>query len=352
MKRTFLINSQKGQALVELATFGTILLFCLGMLVSFGLQANYQQETEMKAFRQSMQQSYNSTRGPSAGAEVNLTEDKVGIDTQSPYGVSERYPFTAGAKVTWNTNLLDDYVDQDNNLHDGNGAADYHPKATYTINGKEYAYTTANFVSYPCNGSITVRVPDRNDEYSMDGTQKADGKYWRDVNVDCGTQTKIFKDESDKDHPFLAGYVKIDGVKEQIGSADVDHDGKQELVVKVEGNEKGPIQRFVVLDSQEGEIDATVEIPLKPDGSQDIAEYAKRQQGLLPGYTKEIYKKGKLTKEETKTSIVTTSTAKPEENYEATTRTIKLNKFIGPPAPIKENLPNVDGKEIKWISPK
>ena len=356
LKRIFLINgyfNQKGQALVELATFGTILLFCLAMLVNFGLQANYQQEIEMKAFRQAMQQAYNNdSKGPSAGSDVNLIEDKVGINTQDPYGVSERYPFGAGSKVTWNNNIMDEYLDQSNNTR-----PEYLPQTSYKVNAEVLGpYTTANYKRYPpqgsYNGNIIVRIPLlEKDAIDTDGDGIKD-KFWKDVSIDCATQTKIFKDELSKDEPKpLVGYIRNDAEfpsqeKEQISS--VLMNGRQKTVVKVEGAEKGPILAFWVLDTQAGQIDTAVEIPINPDGSKDLTTYSSMRQGLWPNYTRTITKLGTMSKAQNSAGITTTTSASSTENIR---RWIRLN-IIGTPNPINSNGLSTGQRDITWTSPK
>lgn len=341
LKRTFLINhyfNQRGQALVELATFGTVLLFCLGMLVNYGLQANYQQELEMRAFRQAMQESYNNnSKGPNAGAEANLIEDRVGISTQDAYGVSERYAFGAGSRVTWNNNIMDDYVDEAGNLRYA-----YLPETDFQINGQNHPYTTADFAVYPCSRSITVRVP---------LVVPKDGKYWKDVSIDCATQTKVFEEELKDGKKIKVGYIRNmnEGVdKEPINGADVDGDGKQEFVVKVEsidvngdGQVNDPIQYFVVVDFQEGQIDNTID-PDK-DFRGDLRRYVGSRQGLLPSYTKTIHKNAELQKrenrieikEESKKEIITATKASSRERI-----TRHIRRQVGTP----------DGKII-WEEP-
>jgi len=47
-------SSRSGQAMLELAIFGVVAIAALGFLIRIGMQANYEQETRMAAFRRSL----------------------------------------------------------------------------------------------------------------------------------------------------------------------------------------------------------------------------------------------------------------------------------------------------------
>lgn len=51
---------KKGQALLELAVFGTIILSLLGTLISYGLRYNWQQRLNQQSFRKALTDSYYS----------------------------------------------------------------------------------------------------------------------------------------------------------------------------------------------------------------------------------------------------------------------------------------------------
>lgn len=349
---------------MELATFGTILLFCLAMLVNFGLQANYQQETEMKAFRKSMKQSYDNTnKGPSSGSDVTLVEDKIGINAQDPYGVSERYPFMAGSKVTWTNDLMDEYLDSSNTP-----VTNYLPYTSYEVNGQVLGpFTTANYERIPCVGNIIVRVPLlEKDTVDTNGDGLKD-TFWRDITVNCATQTKVAKDELSKDDPKpIVGYLKNPGFpsgeKEQIGSVLRKKEGeetyRQMTVIKTEGNffkkwkdgkeieYGGPILAFWVIDTGAGEIDTSIEVPIKADGSKDLETYANSRQGLWPNYTRTITKTGTMSKTENEAEITTTTSASVTENIK---RWLRLNTTGT--APVDSNVSTGD-RTITWTSPK
>ncbi|MBN2097055.1 MAG: hypothetical protein JW714_01100 [Candidatus Omnitrophica bacterium] len=47
----YLLSNKKGQSLAELATFGVILISVFGILLNYGMTANYQQRVNMEAYR-------------------------------------------------------------------------------------------------------------------------------------------------------------------------------------------------------------------------------------------------------------------------------------------------------------
>ena len=48
------IKDKKGQAILELAIFGAILIMLLGALINYGLRYNYQQLAMQRAFRKAL----------------------------------------------------------------------------------------------------------------------------------------------------------------------------------------------------------------------------------------------------------------------------------------------------------
>lgn len=103
LKKNCLIN-QKAQALVELATFGSLLLFCLALLLHFGLQMNYQQNIQMQTFRKGLKMAYYKS-GPSSTTSLTMIKDKPVVDPRDRWGFPDRVPVGGSASVTWDNNL-------------------------------------------------------------------------------------------------------------------------------------------------------------------------------------------------------------------------------------------------------
>lgn len=96
--------NQKAQALTELAAFGTALLFCLALLIHFGLQMNYQQNSQMQTFRKGLKMAYYKS-GPSSQTSLTMIKDKAVVDPRDRWGFPDRIPVGGSASVTWDNNL-------------------------------------------------------------------------------------------------------------------------------------------------------------------------------------------------------------------------------------------------------
>lgn len=110
LKTNYLIN-QKGQAILELATFGSVVLFCLALLIHFGLQMNYQQNVQMQAFRKALKLAYYK-QGPNSQAGLMMMKDKPAVDPRDRWGFADRVSVGANASVTWSNTLNGVYVNE------------------------------------------------------------------------------------------------------------------------------------------------------------------------------------------------------------------------------------------------
>ena len=110
MKKIFLSN-QKAQAVLELATFGSLVLFCLALLIHFGLQMNYQQNLQMQAFRKALKMAFYK-QGPSSSANLAVIKDKPMVDPADRWGFADRVSVGSGASVTWSNTLNGVYVNE------------------------------------------------------------------------------------------------------------------------------------------------------------------------------------------------------------------------------------------------
>lgn len=103
LKTDYTIN-QKGQAILELATFGSVLLFCLALLIHFGMQMNYQQNAQMQAFRKGQRLAYYK-QGPSSLASLSVLKDKPAIDPRDRWGFADRVTVGGSATIAWSNTL-------------------------------------------------------------------------------------------------------------------------------------------------------------------------------------------------------------------------------------------------------
>jgi hypothetical protein len=89
---------QKGQSILELAIFGSILIGLLGILINYGLKFNYQQKAMMQAFRQA----YNASQ---EGGSYTLIVDKHIPDPANAFGFGSVSNIASSAGVTRNYHM-------------------------------------------------------------------------------------------------------------------------------------------------------------------------------------------------------------------------------------------------------
>ncbi len=133
----------KSQALLELGVFGSLLIMLLGVLVSYGLRYNFQQETTMNAFRRALAAAYNTPNDDYPYSVSIVERDYRHIpDPSNPFGVGGISPSVAGYTVTRNYKLNetpDDYQELSEVKYVINGK-------TVTAPGGENGFKTSGFV--------------------------------------------------------------------------------------------------------------------------------------------------------------------------------------------------------------
>lgn len=149
--RIYTNESKKGQALVELAVFGTVLIFCLTLLLRYGMSANYQQRVDMQTFRKAFVRAKTGTpvgRGPSFDpgwtfensspptptehscyVSYTVIEDKPVFSASGILPIAERSPVASAAQAVWSIDLF----------AEADGEAD-EPRAEFEINGRRYSF--------------------------------------------------------------------------------------------------------------------------------------------------------------------------------------------------------------------
>jgi hypothetical protein len=89
--------TKKAQALLELAVFGTIIITLLGVLISYGLRYNYQQQMTQRTFRTSL---VNSAAGTPKSVSYMAIKDIHVPDPSNQFGIGSFTPVSGSASVT------------------------------------------------------------------------------------------------------------------------------------------------------------------------------------------------------------------------------------------------------------
>jgi hypothetical protein len=129
------IQNKKGQAILELAIFGAILLTLLGVLISYGLRYNYQQRATQQAFRRALGTSaYSTAANMPVSVSHMVIEDRHIPDPTHPFAVGSITPFTGMGSVT-RTAKMHETPDNDNELG----------VTIYDVNGQTFTFKNAAF---------------------------------------------------------------------------------------------------------------------------------------------------------------------------------------------------------------
>lgn len=89
--------TDRGQALLELAIFGSLLLLLLGALLNYGLNAEYNQQVMMESFRKAL----GIAAGQGTGAAAVIRDNPL-PNPSNPFAVGSVLPVAASANVTKN----------------------------------------------------------------------------------------------------------------------------------------------------------------------------------------------------------------------------------------------------------
>ena len=162
MRRIFSSPQQrKGQASLEVAVFGAIIIFLIGMIIRTTISTQYAQNQNYKAMRVALSKSLESAKAGKTErntAAVLYIEDRL-VPDFNKFGSLERTPFTAQGSASM-TNMLFypiDEVDVNNSI----------AKLDVFINGQYYPFTT-----YALRAKVLIPPPGRKISYT--GSPKAD----------------------------------------------------------------------------------------------------------------------------------------------------------------------------------
>jgi len=159
-------NTRSGQALVEIATFGAVFIFLIGMIIRSHISTSFSQNYKVRALKMALKQSFEGFQGSSPNtsrnsASVLFVEDRIAPDLNK-YNTLDRSPFIANASATM-SNLLEYPVDAfefTQNI----------PMQDVYINGQHFEFTSAGFVfrtlydsPSDCNASYVRNDPAEHD---------------------------------------------------------------------------------------------------------------------------------------------------------------------------------------------
>lgn len=173
------IQSAKGQAAMEVAIFGAMIIFLIGAIIRFTVSSQYTQNQDFKAMRLALSKSLESSnagRTERNNASVMYIEDRL-VPEFNKYGGLERTPLVAQGSGSM-TNLIMYPIDEGDIV----GAI---PKTDVYINGQYFPLSTAAFRAKILVPPIGVDFePDPNFSYldyrgwdytCLCSTQKVDG---------------------------------------------------------------------------------------------------------------------------------------------------------------------------------
>ncbi len=146
--------SFRAQTATELAVFGAILIFVIGLIVRYALDFKYNQDKPLKAMRAALGESFLSAeKGSSARSFANtlVIDDRKEVLGDTRYGTSDRSPVESAGAGVFSKHLFRIL------LH---GETDQLPLVDFYINGKHLTFTTADFGDKDLAGDITSQPKD------------------------------------------------------------------------------------------------------------------------------------------------------------------------------------------------
>lgn len=150
--------SNRGQTAAELAIFGAILMFVIGVIVRTAMGSSQVMNQQLKAMRMAMSQSYLSTMALGKGGNTSrnvgnilIIEDRLSLDPNSKLGTRERIPLINTGNATFSNQLF-----QPTNWGTTANLAVF----DVFINGQRFPLTSAGFKQYTFNSSHPNWDPD------------------------------------------------------------------------------------------------------------------------------------------------------------------------------------------------
>ena len=393
-----LLRSFAGQALTEFAVFGSLILFMLGILVSYGQQFCYQQKLDMNTYRKA----YRTTAGRNVnavypegyceqgyGATVISLKDKPVVYPDENTGINPTFLYSSSASATWSQTLMGEQMFNESNIEG------YLPRVIYDINGDEYTFTTGRFelIEVPRPAPVDPENPQPVEEFRIRLMKQINtpggelnyeigaNAYWKwtewfnvsrvidgsgGISVN-GSAFKIAYDD-EVDEYNLEYDIDEDGEEDVVGAISIEgmDERREKLVVGIRVTVSNPeevaaaqssgmmyinpmsvadyyIDAFEVLDYGEGDIDLVYD-------SQDAADGVPYQ-GVLPDQQHILATDVNIEKYESPTRIKVVNTV---DKVETISRKMRLNRPEAHPDTYEQdgqyymNHTSVKSEDRKW----
>ncbi len=195
------MTNPAGQGLAELAVFGSLVIMLLGVMISYGLNYNYNQQAQMAAFRKALQMAGTPVEPNSDGCKKNGVYDPRGPDCQkrrsgsyslvqdrhipSPgtmFGVGAMTPISASGNVLRSHRLHE-------NPRDGNENALRHTRMR--VQDQEFDCASGKLVdAADPNATLGCTTEGFRDVHGVTGLKMTDDKKWLNDRKKLGTIDK------------------------------------------------------------------------------------------------------------------------------------------------------------------
>jgi hypothetical protein len=317
-------KNKQGQTAVELAVFGAVLIFVIGLIVRSGLANGQSQQHSLRALRTALKTSYEfsegirgkevpGNKGNNGNASRNTAsilfiEDRLTAES-GRYGASDRAPLMIQAAASHTRNLFMpvDFNEPQNV-----------PRLDVFVNGKHFPFTVAAIRRVDLTGDLYTRIPNH-PHFVNNG----------DFDVNCALCFDLDHDGTPDVPPLERQYfswqwkpVNKSDIDVQNGKntvLDVDGDLFEERVMKMDGT------GAIVMDFNEGDIDFSDDPPPGFERDHYMFTYVKGSPTPGQGTYLEI-KEGKLLAPNTGQFI---STASKKDSVDLIQRIFKLSNNTG-----------------------
>ncbi|MDZ4241956.1 MAG: hypothetical protein U1D99_03925 [Candidatus Omnitrophota bacterium] len=151
LKKIGFTTPRQAQTASELAIFGAVLLFVIGLIARAGMSTSQTMNHQLKAMRTAMTQSFNYSMRREAmsrnTASVIVIEDRLSVDAGSKFGTRDRIPFVASGGAAFSNQFFQELAyGEEFNL----------PVADIIINGQRFPFRMGGFRTVATHTCSTI----------------------------------------------------------------------------------------------------------------------------------------------------------------------------------------------------